>query len=141
PKIANDVPQPVNETVTLNLVLEVGAVAEAVDVVATTEAVNTVNSQLGVGFDQKKIVELPLNARNIVDLLGLQTGVSVNTATSSLQLDANGNPVQSHDAGFVNGARNDQQNIVLDGVDNNQQQAGGLGEPHRRFQGTGIIAE
>jgi hypothetical protein len=125
PKIANDVPLPVNETVTLNLVLEVGVVSEAVDVVATTEAVNTVNSQLGVAFDQKKILELPLNARNIVDLLGLQTGVSVNTATSSLQLDANGNPVQSHDAGFVNGARNDQQNIVLDGVDNNQQQAGG----------------
>jgi hypothetical protein len=105
PKLAGSVALPVGVTVTLNLSLEVGAVTDAVDVTASVEAVNTENAQLGNGFAAKQILDLPLNARNIVGLLSLQTGVSA-------------------DSGEVNGARSDQQNIVLDGVDNNRQQAG-----------------
>jgi Carboxypeptidase regulatory-like domain len=111
PKAANNVALPVDQTITLNLPLEVGAVTDIVDVTASAEVVNTENAQLGVGFDSKKILELPLNARNIVGLLSLQTGVSVDTD-------------DSRTSGYVNGARNDQQNIVLDGVDINRQQAG-----------------
>jgi len=105
PKAANNVALPVGLTITLDLSLEVGAVTDVVDVTASAEAVNTENAQLGNAFDSKKILELPLNARNIVALLSLQTGVT-------------------EGSGEVNGARSDQQNIVLDGVDNNRQQAG-----------------
>ncbi len=104
PKAANNIALPVEVTVTLNFPLEVGAVTDTVDVVASAEVVNTENAQLGNGFDSKKILDLPLNARNIVGLLSLQTGVNI-------------------DSGEVNGARSDQQNIVLDGVDNNRQYA------------------
>jgi Carboxypeptidase regulatory-like domain len=111
PKAANNIALPVDQTITLNLPLEVGAVTDVVDVTASAEVVNTENAQLGAGFDSRKILDLPLNARNIVGLLSLQTGVSVDTGDSTT-------------SGYVNGARNDQQNIVLDGVDNNRQQAG-----------------
>ncbi len=95
---------PVGETVIANLSLEVGEITDVVDVIASVETVNTVDAKLGVGFDARKIIDLPLNARNIVGLLGLQSGVT--------------------EQGQVNGARNDQQNIVLDGVNINRQEAG-----------------
>src|SRR5689334_15472186 len=110
PKAANNVALPVDQTITLNLSLEVGAVTDAVDVTASAEVVNTENATLGHGFDSKKILDLPLNARNIVGLLSLQTGVSLDV------VDANGTSDNTV-SGYVNGARNDQQNIVLDGVD------------------------
>ena len=117
PKAANNVALPVQVTVTMNLSLEVGAVTDVVDVTASAEVVNTENAQLGNGFDSKKILDLPLNARNIVGLLSLQTGVSLDVVNA----DGTSNTTLS---GYVNGARNDQQNIVLDGVDINRQYAG-----------------
>jgi len=112
-KVVNNVPFPVNETVTLHFPLEVGTVSDVVEVLATTELVNTIDAKLGVGFDQKRIIDLPLNARNIVGLLALQTGVTY---------QAEGDATIA--GGQVNGARNDQQNIVLDGVNINAQERG-----------------
>src|SRR5262245_21403569 len=114
PKAANNVALPVDQIITVNLPLEVGAVTDIVDVTASAEVVNTENAQLGVGFDSKKILDLPLNARNIVGLLGQQTGVGIQTDDGVT-------------SGSVNGARNDQQNIVLDGVDINRQQGNLIG--------------
>src|SRR5215211_3613110 len=85
--------------------LEVGAVSETVDVTSAAEAaINTSDASLGNSFERKRIVELPLNANNVVGLLSLQPGVSR--------------------SGYVNGGRADQSNITLDGVDVNEQQDG-----------------
>ena len=85
--------------------LEVGAVSETVDVTAGAEAaINTSDASIGNSFERKRIVELPLNANNVVGLLSLQPGVSR--------------------SGAVNGGRADQSNITLDGVDVNEQQDG-----------------
>src|SRR6185369_12523782 len=85
--------------------LEVGAVSETVDVTSGAEtAINTTDASIGNSFERKRIVELPLNANNVVGLLSLQPGV---TRT-----------------GYVNGGRADQSNITLDGVDVNEQQSG-----------------
>lgn len=85
--------------------LEIGAVTETVDVTAAAEAaINTSDASLGNTFERKRIVELPLNANNVVGLLSLQPGVTR--------------------SGFVNGGRADQANITLDGVDVNEQQDG-----------------
>jgi hypothetical protein len=85
--------------------LEIGAVSETVDVTSTAEAaINTSDASLGNSFERKRIVELPLNANNVVGLLSLQPGVTR--------------------SGFVNGGRADQSNITLDGVDVNEQQDG-----------------
>jgi len=85
--------------------LEVGAVSETVDVTSGAEtAINSTDASIGNSFERKRIVELPLNANNVVGLLSLQPGV---TRT-----------------GYVNGGRADQSNITLDGVDVNEQQDG-----------------
>jgi Carboxypeptidase regulatory-like domain len=89
----------------INVQLEVGNVNEVVNIVAGSEApLNTTDATIGNAFDRKRIEQLPLNARNVVGLLSLQPGV---TRT-----------------GYVNGGRADQANVLLDGVDNNEQQRG-----------------
>src|SRR5262245_29736159 len=85
--------------------LEIGAVSETVDVTSAAEAaINTSDATIGNSFERKRIVELPLNANNVVGLLSLQPGVTR--------------------GGTVNGGRADQSNITLDGVDVNEQQDG-----------------
>src|SRR5262245_61416443 len=74
---ANDVSLPVDEIVTLDLSLQVGAPTIIVDVTTSARSTNTTNAQLGIGFDAGKIIDLPLNARNIPGLLSLQTGVTL----------------------------------------------------------------
>jgi carboxypeptidase family protein len=89
----------------INVKLEVGNVNEVVNIVAGSEApLNTADATIGNAFESRRIEQLPLNARNVVGLLSLQPGV---TRT-----------------GYVNGGRADQANILLDGVDNNEQQRG-----------------
>ncbi|MEO8435229.1 MAG: TonB-dependent receptor [Pyrinomonadaceae bacterium] len=85
--------------------LEVGSVSETVNIIAGGEApLNTTDATIGSAFENRRIEQLPLNARNVVGLLSLQPGVTRD--------------------GYVNGGRADQSNITLDGVDVNEQQSG-----------------
>lgn len=63
------------ERVRLNSTLQVGAVSEVVEVTAGTPLVKTDSTELGVVIDNKKIVDMPLNGRNFIQLIGLQPGV------------------------------------------------------------------
>ncbi len=85
--------------------MALGQVTETIDVVGEMVAVNTENASLGNPFVQVQIRQLPLLTRNVVGLLSLQAGV---TST-----------------GEVMGARRDQNNITLDGVDANDNQQNG----------------
>ncbi|HEU4510725.1 MAG TPA: carboxypeptidase-like regulatory domain-containing protein [Pyrinomonadaceae bacterium] len=89
----------------LDVRLEPGSIAEVVSVVAGGDApINVTDATIGNTFESRRIIDLPLNANNVVGLLSLQPGV---TRT-----------------GYVNGGRSDQANITLDGVDVNEQQNG-----------------
>jgi hypothetical protein len=95
----------VDTSVDADVALEVGAVSETVSITAGTDAaLNTSDATIGTSFENRRIAQLPLNARNVVSLLSLQTGVTP--------------------SGYVNGGRSDQANITLDGVDINEQQRG-----------------
>ena len=100
----------VNNPATLNLKLEVGQITETVAVVASTETLNTVDASIGNAISNKPIVQLPLNARNIVGLLALQPGVVFTTEGDTDSRN-----------GAVNGGKSDQANVTLDGVDVNDQ--------------------
>ena len=58
--------------------LEVGTTAEVVEVTSSSQEVlvNTQDATLGNNFINQQIVQLPLEARNIVDLLSLQPGAT-----------------------------------------------------------------
>src|SRR5581483_11345265 len=74
--------------------------------------VNTTDASLGNAFNERQVKTLPLEGRNVPDLLSLQAGV---TYTGN-RPDANPGDTRS---GAVNGAHSDQSNITLDGVDVN----------------------
>jgi hypothetical protein len=86
--------------------LEVGEVAQVVEVRmgAQDVVINTQDASLGNVFDSNQMAQLPLEGRNIGDLLSLQPGTT--------------------QEGYVTGARADQSNVTLDGVDINNAQTG-----------------
>jgi hypothetical protein len=106
----NDVQLLVNTPKTSNIKMEVGQVTETVSVTAEAEMVNTTDASIGNAIGNKPIVQLPLNARNVVGLLALQPGV---VYTSDNDTDSRN--------GAVNGGKSDQANVTLDGVDVNDQ--------------------
>jgi len=102
----------VNTPATVNVTLEIGSASELVEVSAQAVAVNTSDASLGIAFNENQVKQLPMEGRNVPDLLSLQAGVvyTGNRADTS---------EQDTRSGAVNGARSDQSNITLDGVDVN----------------------
>jgi hypothetical protein len=89
---------------------------EVVNVETNLADVNTTDATLGKAFDSEQVQNLPYLANNITYLLSLQPGVLAldsGAQTGGLNTDSR--------TGIVNGARQDQTNITLDGVDNNDQ--------------------
>ena len=104
--ILTDVGALVSKPTELDVAMEIGAVTESISVtVGAGEAlINTQDGSLGNNFVSQQITQLPLNARNVANLLSLQPAVTP--------------------GGFVAGGRSDQANLTLDGVDVNEQQTG-----------------
>jgi len=70
----------VNATPTVNVVLALGAVSEQISVTANAAMVETRSTGVGQLIDNQRVLELPLNGRQVTDLLLLSPGVTVNTA-------------------------------------------------------------
>ena len=60
-----------NQNVTQDIVLELGTVTEKISVDAQSALVDTVSGSVGHLVDNKEILELPLNGRNVFDLVNL----------------------------------------------------------------------
>jgi hypothetical protein len=105
----------VDTPATLNVKLEVGTSTEVIEVNAEAAVINTTDASLGNAFDETQVKSLPLEGRNVPDLLSLQAGV----AYTGNRADINQN--DDTRSGAVNGARSDQSNITLDGVDVNDE--------------------
>jgi hypothetical protein len=71
----------VNSNPVINPVLEVGQVSEQVEVQANAAMVETRSSGIGQVIENERILELPLNGRNVVDLVTL-AGAAVNTGAT-----------------------------------------------------------
>lgn len=102
----SDVKLLVNTPSTLDISMAVTSNGEVVNVTAEVSQVNTTDASVGSPFSEHQVRQLPLQTRNVVELLSLQPGV---TST-----------------GEVLGARRDQNNITLDGADVNNNQNSGL---------------
>src|SRR5213594_2667072 len=74
----------VNGSPVVNPVLEVGQVSEQVEVQANAALVETRNAGVGQVIENQRILELPLNGRQVSDLITL-AGAAVQTATSRTQ--------------------------------------------------------
>jgi Carboxypeptidase regulatory-like domain/TonB dependent receptor len=105
----------VGETVRLDFTLDVGQVAETIQVQGQSPLVNTEEGRLSYLVDEKRVAELPLNGRNAFQLMELQPGASANPGNAVLGGSAGGNTA------FINGQSNRANNFLLDGTDNNDQ--------------------
>ncbi|HLG96889.1 MAG TPA: TonB-dependent receptor [Bryobacteraceae bacterium] len=99
----------VNSPTTENVSLSVGATTQTVEVSAQAVTLNTTDASLGNAFNETQVKELPLEGRNVPDLLSLQPGVTYTGNRSDV-------PTWDTRNGAVNGARSDQSNVTLDGV-------------------------
>ena len=94
--------------------LALGGVAETVTVTEATPIINTTDASVGQTMNRETIAALPVEARNVVHLLSLQPGAVFIPTTNPETTDPR--------YGSVAGARADQQNVTLDGVDVNDPQ-------------------
>jgi hypothetical protein len=100
----------VGRAVTVNISLELGSVSESVTVTGEAALVNTQTSTIQQTVDTKRITELPLNGRNIVQLVSLLPGV--------VSWGSSGQFGFSNLVFVINGARSLQNNYEMDGGTN-----------------------
>ena len=110
----------VSQPATINFVLPIGGAEQTVEVTSTA-TLNFTDATLGNAISNQEIQATPINSRNVADLLSLQPGVLYFNANDAAP---NPNAVQDSRAGAVAGARSDQGNITLDGIDDNDQTFG-----------------
>ncbi|HUG81295.1 MAG TPA: carboxypeptidase regulatory-like domain-containing protein, partial [Bryobacterales bacterium] len=96
--------------------LEVGDVTETVEVAASAITLNTENAVVSTTIEQKRIVELPLNGRNIVQLAVLVPGVQFGNR-SGLNQGTGGYVSEGSYSVSANGIRELHQVVTMDGTD------------------------
>jgi hypothetical protein len=92
----------VQQTARVDFTLQVGQVTEAVEVAGSSALLTTENATVGTVIENKRILELPLNGRNFLQLVSLSPNVSFGFANSG-------------QAGLRQGGARAQQNISLAG--------------------------
>jgi hypothetical protein len=99
----------VNLPATANVTLEIGSTTQVVEVSVTTATLNTTDASIGNAFNENQVKQLPLEGRNVPDLLSLQPGVAYTGNRTDV-------PTWDTRSGAVNGARSDQSNVTVDGI-------------------------
>jgi len=105
-----------NQVARIDVPLQVGAVTQTVDVTSSSPLLQTQSTEVGTVIDEKTNLELPLATRNYLQLTLLAPGsIHPNPAgfKSGLTTDSSARP-------NVNGNREQANNFILDGLDNNQ---------------------
>ena len=105
-----------NRNLELNAALSVGGTSAEVNVTAGAELIDKESVTLGTTVDAKRIEVLPLNGRNVLNLASLQPGVA--PGGDGIGFRSNGSPGREN-------------NITLDGGNNNEVATGGTigGQP------------
>jgi hypothetical protein len=95
----------IQQTLSVDFTLEVGAVTESIEVTAQAPVLETTSSALGKVVDNRRILDLPLNTRNVYSLIYLTPGVSGSIGNNYNSMGYS-----------VNGARPTMMDTVIDGV-------------------------
>ncbi|HLZ42240.1 MAG TPA: carboxypeptidase-like regulatory domain-containing protein [Candidatus Sulfotelmatobacter sp.] len=106
----------VSQPATLDIAMQVRGATEVVEVSGEAALVNTTDASQGNVFNSTQLINLPSEGRDPVAILSLQPGVTYVGQNVDQSQDSRG--------GSVAGARSDQTNVTLDGLDNNDQLTG-----------------
>ena len=96
----------------INVPLEVGDLTETVEISAEAPLLATATSDLGEVVNSRTAESLPLNGRNVLQLVGLTPGINT---TRNFRNSTNGNGSIAAVAFSANGGRNVANSIMLDG--------------------------
>ncbi|MFN0169234.1 MAG: carboxypeptidase regulatory-like domain-containing protein [Bryobacteraceae bacterium] len=101
----------------VDFVLEVGSVAETVEVVASSVTLTTENAAIGQVIDNKRVIDLPLNGRNMIQLAVMTPGVQFGSRSGGAD-GQSGFPIPGSGMSVIaNGQREVHQSVTLDGVE------------------------
>ncbi len=106
-----------NQTSRVDVRLKVGQINETVEVTSAAPVLQTENAQVGTVLDSRTNDDLPLATRNYVQLTLLTPG-TVSVDPHSMNLGSN--TAEEGGRPYINGNREQSNNFLLDGVDNNQ---------------------
>jgi hypothetical protein len=101
----------------VDFTLTVGSVTESVEVVASGAVLETENAAVGQVIENKRIVDLPLNGRNLIHLAAMVPGVQYGSRSGGAD-GQGGFPIPGGGMSIIaNGQREVHQSITLDGVE------------------------
>jgi len=129
PVESKDLRLQVDEARELNFTLAPSTVTSQVEVSAAAVAVETTNPSLGQVITAQEVSQLPLNGRDFVQLATLTPGTVQETNTNSFFNGAPSSEVSARGTYSlsVGGSRANSTDWLLDGNDNNELTAGGIG--------------
>jgi hypothetical protein len=106
-----------NQTARVSVQMLVGKISETVEVSSSAPVLQTENAEVGTVLDSNTITNLALTTRNYVQLTLLTPGtVSVDPAS----MNTGSNTAEEGGRPYINGNREQANNFLLDGIDNNQ---------------------
>jgi Carboxypeptidase regulatory-like domain len=119
----------VDEQREVNFSLNPASVSSTVEVSGTEVAVETTNPSLGQVITEQQVAQLPLNGRDFVQLASLTPGATQETNPNSFFTGGADSEVAARGAFSlsVGGSRPNSTDWLLDGIDNNELTAGGIG--------------
>jgi len=106
--------------------LEVGNLTEVVEVSGTAPLLQTDSATVGSLVTEKSITDLPLNGRNFIGLVTLQSGVNEGTP-GNITTGARPDERRQTSSYSANGQRENLNSQMLDGMDNNERYYGLIG--------------
>ena len=129
PAESKDLRLQVDESREVDFTLVPSSVNATVEVTASPVAVETTNASLGQVITSQQVTQLPLNGRDFVQLATLTPGTTAETNTNSFFNGAASSEVSARGSFSlsVGGSRANSTDWLLDGNDNNELTAGGIG--------------
>jgi hypothetical protein len=106
-----------NQTARLTFQMKLGKISETVEVSGSAPVLQTENAQVSAIIDSRTADNLPLATRNYVQLTLLSPG-SVSVDPHGMNLGSN--TAEESGRPYINGNREQANNFLLDGIDNNQ---------------------
>jgi hypothetical protein len=107
----------VQQTARLDFQLQVGAVTQAVEVTGGAPLLNTEDATIGTVIENQRIVDLPLNGRNFLQLVALSPNVSTSFASGGQSSSRQGGDRSTQQLS-ISGNRREWNYFTLDGMSN-----------------------